>query len=128
MNQLTDYQFSQLTNQSECYIHTHPRETLDQLSAAQLQEATPVLVISGNTTLTAAQDFVDIDPAGATVTLTLPPAAKSKEYHATMVGTGRVVLTPDGTDTIIGEPSVTMHVIWTSLHVKSDNFGNWIIV
>lgn len=125
---ITEFERQQLTNQAECFIHTHPRVPLDQLSATQLQEATPSLTVADGDTLTAAQDFVSIDPAGGAVTLYLPPAERSKEYHITMIGTGTLTITPDGTDTICGEVDAIMEIQWTSLHLKADNAGNWIVL
>jgi hypothetical protein len=128
MNQLTDYQLSQLTNQSECYIHTHPRAPFDDASFAELQSLMSVVIVNDGDTLTTEQSFVSIDPAGGAVTLILPPAIKSKEYHITMIGTGSLTITPDGADTIVGEPDAILYMKWTSLHLKADNNGNWIVV
>lgn len=125
---LTDYQEQQLTNQSECFLHTHPRVPLDQLSGFQLQAAQPIAVVTDGYTLTNANDIVSIDPAGGSVSLHLPPATTSKEYHITMIGTGTLTLTPEGTDTICGEPDAIITVQWTSLHLKSDMSGNWIVL
>lgn len=128
MIEFTEYQIAQLTNQAECYIHTHPREALDQISGIQLQEAQPDIVVTDGTTLTAANDFVSINPNNGRVTIYLPPATRSKEYHITMTGEGELVIEPDGAETICGEDNVTLHIQWTSLHLKSDNNGNWLIV
>ena len=125
---LDAYQLAQLTNQSECFIHTHPKVPLDQTSGLELQAAQPIEVVAGGDTLMAAQDIVSIDPAGGSVTLNLPPATRSKEYHITMVGDGLLTLNPDGTDTICGETDAILTVKWTSLHLKANNNGNWIML
>lgn len=123
---LTDFEVQQLTNQSECIIHTHPSVPLDQLSEGQRQEATPVTSVVDGSTLTKAQDVISVDPAGGSASITLPPALRSKEYHVTMVGTGALTVTPNGTDTILGEPDMIITEQWTSIHLKADNNGNWI--
>ncbi len=125
--QLDDYQLAQLTAQMECYIHTHPRLVLDQISSLELQEATPVMTVTTGEMLNAAHDQVAIDPAGTNVTLLLPPALKSKEYHITMTGTGKLTITPYGADTIVGDTSVVVEEQWTSLHLKATT-GNWLII
>ena len=125
---LTEYERQQLTNQAECFIHYHPRAPLDQTSGIELQASQPAEEITDGSTLTIGQDVVSIDPAGGAVSLILPPAVSSKEYHITMIGTGTLTITPDGTDTIVGEPDAVVTLQWTSLHLKADNNGNWIVL
>lgn len=125
MTELTPYQLAQLTNQAECYIHTHPRNALDQISASELEAATPVKPVTAATyTLTASDEQISV---GQTCTVTLPPAQKSKEYHITLTANATLTVVPDGADTIMGDTSLQCYAQWTSLHLKAAT-GNWILI
>ncbi len=123
---LTEFEHQQLTNQVECYIHTHPRVPLDQSSAAELENATRVKAVTAATyTLTASDEQISI---AQTCTVTLPPAARGKEYHVTLIVSGATLtIVPNGSDTVMGDTSLEATIQWTSLHLKADN-GNWILI
>jgi hypothetical protein len=126
MNQFTDYERQQLTNQTECYIHTHPRVPLGQTSATELEAATPIKAVTAATyTLTAADEQISV---GQTCTVTLPPTLKSKEYHVTLTANATLTILPTGADTVMGTTSLVATVQWTSLHFKSADNGNWILI
>jgi hypothetical protein len=127
MNQLDEYQFGQLTNQAECYIHKHPLIPLDQASQAQLEEASPVKPITSATyQLTAFDEQISV---AQTCTVTLPPAAKGKEYHITLIVAGATLtIVPTAPDTVLGTTDIVVTVQWTSLHLKADTANNWIVI
>jgi hypothetical protein len=124
---LTDFERQQLTNQSECYIHTHARSPLDQTSVSEIEAAAPVKPVTTATySLTAADEHISI---AQTCTVTLPVAANGKEYRITLISTGdTLTIVPTGTDTVVGTTSVVVTVQWTSLHFKADTANNWVII
>jgi hypothetical protein len=122
---LDQYQHQQLTGQAECYIHFHPRVPLDQTSAAELENATRVKAITLPYTLTAADEQVSVSATG---TLTLPPVARGKEYHVTLVTAGdTLTIVPTSPDTVMGDTSLIATVQWTSFHLKADS-TNWFLI
>lgn len=123
---LTDYEHQQLTSLSECSIHFHPREQADLQLAVQLQEATPVKAVATGATLGTSDYLVTVDPAAGAATLSLPQALKSREYRVVMVGAGTLTISPDGADTIIGAATLVLSTQWESVHLKSDDNGNWL--
>ena len=125
--ELDAYQFAQLTDQSECYIHKHPREILDQTSLAQLEDAARVKAVTSATyQLTAADEQISI---AQTCTVTLPPAARGKEYHITLTVSGATLtIVPTSPDTVLGTTDIVVTVQWTSLHLKADENANWILI
>jgi virulence-associated protein VagC len=128
MDQLSPYEVQQLTNQTECYIHTHPRQELDGLSRDQLEAASPVKAVTDATySLTADDSHISI---AQTCTVTLPPALKSKEYHVTLISSGdTLTINPTSPDTIMGTTSLVATIQWTSLHLKADTVAaNWILI
>lgn len=126
MNQFSDFERQQLTNQAECYIHTHPRQQLDQTSATELEDSSRVKAITLPYTLTAADEQISI---AATGTLTLPPAARGKEYHVTLSAAGTTItVVPTGADTILGDTSMELTIQWTSVHLKADQGNNWVLI
>ena len=128
MNELSDYQFSQLTSLTECFIHTHAREPLDQSSGYELQNAQPVEEVADGSTLTAAQDFVTTSPSGGSHTIYLPPATTGKMYVVTQITAGTTVLDADGTDTITGAGTYSLTAQWQSVTLKSNGSGIWLRV
>ena len=123
---LDAYQVSQLVNQSECYIHRHPREILDQTSAAQLEDATRVKVVTLPYQLTAADEQISVSETG---TVTLAPAARGKEYHVTLTASGKTLtIVPTAPDTVLGTTDIVVTIQWTSLHLKADENNNWILI
>ncbi len=127
MIELTEYQLAQLTNQSECFIHTHPRQPLDQTSWVELESASRVKAVTAATySLTAADEQISI---AQTCTVTLPPALKGKEYHVTLIVAGAILtINPTSPDTIMGDTSLVATIQWTSLHLKADENNNWILI
>lgn len=123
---LTDYQQQQLTNQSECYIHTHPHRALDQTSGYELQSAQAVQAVTDGATLTAAQDVLTTSPSGGSYTIYLPPATNGKVYSVTQITTGTTVLTASGTDTITGSATYSLTSQWQSVTLKSNGNGLWL--
>lgn len=127
MNELDTYQYHQLTGLTECYIHNHPRQVLDQVSASELEAAMPVKPVTAATySLTAADEHISI---AQNCTVTLPPAANGKEYRVTLIASGvTCTVVPSGSDTILGTTSAILNVQWTSLHFKADTAGNWVLI
>lgn len=127
MSDLDTYQFQQLTGQAECYIHFHPRQALDQVSAAQLEDATRIKAVTAATyTVLASDEQLSF---AQTCTITLPPAAKGKEYHITLTASGATLtINPTSPDTIMGDTSMLIEEQWTSLHLKADESSNWILI
>ncbi len=127
MNELDSYQHQQLTGQAECYIHTHPRDPLNQASQAELENASRVKPVTAATySLTAADEQISI---AQTCTVTLPPAARGKEYHVTLIVSGATLtIVPTSPDTIMGDTSLVATIRWTSLHLKADESNNWILI
>jgi hypothetical protein len=127
MPELNDYQFVQLTHQSECHIHTHPRQQLNTDDSNQLQSAERVVAVSGGATLSLAHKFVTTDPASGSVTVILPPALNGKEYVVTQISAGTTVLDANGADTIIGAGTYSLTTQWQSVRLKATD-GLWLLV
>lgn len=123
---LTDYQVQQLTNQSECYIHTHSRAVLDQTSGYELQNAQPVQAVLDGATLSMAQDVLTTSPSGGVYIVYLPPATTGKVYSVTQITTGTTVLTTSGSDTITGGATYSLTSQWQSVTLKSNGSGLWL--
>ena len=125
----SEYERQQLTNQAECYLHTHPRQSGDPLFLYQLETSTPPSTVANGATLDASHRFVNVDPGGGFSTLYLPPVLVAKEYQITLTGVGALRILPDSPDTIVGETDALLEVQWTSLHLKADPIaGNWILI
>lgn len=125
--ELDQYQFGQLTGQAECYIHRHPKDVLDQNSLSQLEDAARVKpVTTAAYQLTAADEQISV---AQTCIVTLPPAARGKEYHITLTVAGATLtILPTSPDTIMGEPDSIVTIRWTSLHLKAAENANWIAI
>ena len=124
---LTDYQLQQLTNQSECYIHTHPKVPLDQSDVAALEAVTAIKITTLPYSLTFSDEHISVSATG---TITLPPAVRGKEYHVTLTTAGQTItIVPTGSDTILGDTSLEITIQWTSLHLKADEAAtNWVLI
>ncbi len=91
----------------------------------------PVLSEAAAFTFTAAMDVVEASNASGTAYAAKLPACTaaimSKGYALVKVdaNTNPIVLTPTGTDTISGAPSVPLTAQWTAIAAKCDGAGTW---
>lgn len=125
--ELDQYQLDQLTGATECHIHTHAREVLDNTSANELQSATRSRRITTPTALlTYVDHFVEV---ASSATITLPQAELGKEFHITLIAAGATLrVAPTAPNTIMGEPSMVVTEQWSSSHLKANETGNWYLV
>ena len=119
-NELTHEEVSQLARGGECYIHTHPKEILGFTERLELMEATPVTTATSDTSPTSLTEIILVDTSAGSVTITLPVASRGREYQVVKVtGPNAVMVTPSGSDTILGSSSgVSFSGLYTSLHFK----------
>ena len=124
---IDSYQLQQLVGQTECYIHFHPRQQLDQISHTELEASSPVKEVTAATySLTSSDEQISV---AQTCTVTLPPAVKGKEYHVTLTVAGATLtLVPTSPDTIMGDTDLVATIQWTSLHLKATESSNWILI
>lgn len=87
-----------------------------------------VQAFSGNTTLDATHDVVEVTTGSSTITITLPTAVgiKGKPYCIKKVdsGTGSVVVDGNASETIDGLLTYTLVNQWQYVEIYSDN-ANW---
>lgn len=111
---------TQLTGGGECYLHTHPKEPLDENSDLQLQSARRVLTVTSSLTLTKQHTIVLADTTGGTITITFPAAAISKEYTIIKkVGANSLILNPTATEVLAGATSVTLTTAYDNKRYKA---------
>lgn len=128
MNSLNDFQFGQLTSQAECFIHTHPKRALNQTSIVELQRSAEPKTVSTAYALTYGDEVILSNPAGGSITLSLPVSSTAgyKEYRIVQVSVGTTVIARTSTDTIKGTTSVSLTSIWSRIHIKATNSYGWV--
>lgn len=80
VNQFTDQEVSQLTGQTECFIHRHPREEPDFQDQLGLMKASVPATVTGSHELGRADYLVLCDTASADVVVQLPEARDGREF------------------------------------------------
>lgn len=80
--------------------------------------------VSAATLLTAGDDVVRVDTAGAGVTVTLPPAAThyGKEFYIkkTNAGANNVTIDGNASETIDGAATLVFNTQWMTKHIVSN--------
>ena len=117
---LSNEQAAQLIGGGECYIHTHPKEQLNFSDRLELMAAQPINTITGDYTLSRADELVLVDTSAATVTITVPLAENGREFQIVKYA-DQNALNIDATapDKILASDRVIVYNRFTSLHLKA---------
>ncbi len=120
--QLTEVQLAQLVGFGECFIHTHPKETLGFQDQLDLFNATPIIDVSNSPyTATNKDEIIAVDTTGGAITVILPLANKGREFQVIKVAGGNpVYVVPMSPDTVLGSTmGITFSGLYTSIHLKA---------
>lgn len=130
MRILTDNEVDQLAGNGYCYIHTHPREPLNFSDRLQLMFVEPTEPVTGDYELTRADELVLVDTSLQSVTITLPLAARGREYRITkMFPQNAIRIVPTAPDRVLGSSTgVVLYNQYSSLHLKALYDGQWIAI
>jgi hypothetical protein len=122
-------QIAQLTGGGVCFIHHHPKEVLGFAERLELMEATPVNVVTGDYTLTKADEILLVDTSSASITITMPLAEKGREFQIIKYAPQNALwIVPTAPDTIIGSATgVVLYNQFSSLHFKAVT-GGWVFL
>lgn len=116
MRILTNNEVDQLAGNGYCYIHTHPREPLDFSDRLQLMLVEPTEPVTGDYELTRADELVLVDTSSQSVTITLPLAARGREFCIVkMSAANEVRIVPTPPERILG---ITTATVLTSRYSK----------
>lgn len=131
--ELTPEQFSQLTGQLECFIHTHPKEPLDFSDRLQLMSVGPIERVTSNYELSRADELVLVDTSLQNVTITLPLAARGREFCVVkMSAANEVRIVPTPPERILGVTTATVLISrYSKIRLKAvvgDPDTEWIAV
>ena len=129
MDQLTDQQLSQLVGQGECFIHFHPKDPYGLADRLGLMAAEPVTTVTGDHTLSGREELILVDTTAQSITVTLPVAAKGREYQIVKVSSKNALyIIPANPDTVCGGTSgLVVYNAYTSLHLKAIT-GGYILI
>ena len=118
---LTDEEIAQLVRFGECFLHTHPRETLGFAERRELMAATPTTSVSTTPYSPGDRDeILLVDTTGGAISVVLPVANKGREFRVIRVaGSANVTVTRSGADTINGATSLTVSSSYTPTHLKA---------
>lgn len=131
MTSFTPQQVAQLIGQGECFIHTHPKETLGFEDRLALMSAEPVSIIDvSEYTLQPRDELLLVDTSAGNVTITLPLAARGREFQIVKTKPKNIlVVAPTAPNTVFGTSTrVAVYNQWTSLHFKAVNNSEYILV
>lgn len=131
MTSFTPQQVAQLIGQGECFIHTHPKETLGFEDRLALMSAEPVSVIGvSEYTLQPRDELLLVDTSAGNVTITLPLAARGREFQIVKTKPQNVLaVTPTAPNAVLGTAAgVVVYNQWTSLHFKAVNNSEYILI
>lgn len=119
--QLSEQQLAQLIGLGDCFIHTHPKETLGFTERQELMEAVPVTAISSTPyAITTRDEILTVDTTGGAVTINLPQASRGRELRVIRVaGSASVTLLPTGSDTLNGGASLVISSSYSPIHLKA---------
>lgn len=131
--ELTPEQFSQLTGQLECFIHTHPKEPLDFSDRLQLMSVEPTERVTSNYELGRADELVLVDTSLQNVTITLPLAARGREFCVVkMSAANEVRIVPTPPERILGVTTATVLISrYSKIRLKAvvgDPDTEWIAI
>ena len=133
MRTITPNEVDQLVGNGYCFVHVHPKVPLDFTDITQLEAVQPSNPVSGDYELTRADSLVFVDTSAGSVTLTMPLAAKGREFQITkMTGGNAVWIVPTAPDRILGSTvGVALYNQYSSLHFKAvegDPDTEWIAI
>ena len=94
-----------------------------------LQQVASVLPVVGDITLTEQMDFVLVNTATTSITVTLPEAKGGKEFEVVKYATAnRVVIVPAAGETILGADEVYITTIYDALRLKAIEGTGWVAI
>lgn len=115
----------ELVGGGDTLLHYH---LADRATNAGLQSDARRTTVTTAYTVRADDDFLLIDTSAGAVELTLPQARNGKEYEFVLVdATNYATVTPDGADTINGEPDMILSTLWTAIRLKAIS-GGWVAI
>ena len=116
MRALTDNEMDQLAGNGYCYLHTHPRVPLDFSDRLQLMSVEPTEPVTSDYALGRADELVLVDTSLQNVTITLPLAARGREFCVVkMSAANEVRIVPTPPERILG---ITTATVLTSRYSK----------
>lgn len=130
MAHLSEQDIDQLTGNSLCFLHYHPKDlpTVDDLVNAQA--INPGEPVTSDTTLGNEQTLVLVDTSAGNVTITLPNAADGREYQIIKTTAAYLLyVVPQVGETILGSSSgLIVSNLGTCLHLKSTTDNFWMAI
>lgn len=123
---LSDFEVSQLTNQAECFIHTHPKVNASLSDVIDADYADIVVPVLSGQTLTAKNRHVTTSPSGTTWNIYLPSAPPGQVYIVTQLTAGTTVINAAFGELITGSSSYSLTSQWASVTLKVASPGLWI--
>lgn len=133
MRTLTPNEVDQLVGNGYCFMHVHPKVPLDFSDITQLESVQPSNPITGDYELTRADSLVLVDTSAGSITVTMPLAAKGREFQITkMTPQNALWIVPTPPDRILGSAvGVVLYNQYSSLHFKAVEGNadtNWIAI
>jgi hypothetical protein len=120
----------ELVSGGDCFLHWHSSDRqIDHANIVEMQSRIHVREVTTGYTLNEQDDIVLCDTIGGSITITLPRCFNGKEFQIVKIDPANTVtVTPDGTDTIMGDTSGTLLSNYESWHIKATDGGDWILL
>lgn len=116
MRTITPDEIDQLVGNGYCYVHVHPKAPLDFSDRLQLMSVEPTERVTSDHTLGRAGELVLVDTSLQNVTITLPLAARGREFCVVkMSAANEVRIVPTPPERILG---ITTATVLTSRYSK----------
>ena len=128
---ITPQQVVELTTGGTCYIHMHEKPLLDADDRAQLAYVEAVTEVSGPAYQATWEDeFLAVDTSSGSVTVTLPPATRGREFQITKMTLANAVwIVPTAPDVILGSSiGAVLYNQYSSLRLKARPEGQWVAI
>ena len=133
MRTITPNEVDQLVGNGYCFVHVHPKVPLDFTDRLQLMSVEPTEPVTNDYELGRADELVLVDTSSQNVTITLPSAARGREFCIVkMSAANEVRIVPTPPERILGITTATVLISrYSKIRLKAvagDPDTEWIAI